>query len=97
MRDQVNALLYDIGLERNDVQVFEDTDLTGQLMYPNFFSAKDYTDIGVSDEELVDTIINLMEQHLETIKEQLAMVRRFKTLYEEPTDTEEDSGSPAVV
>ena len=44
MRDQVNELLYDIGLERNDVQVFEDTDLTGQLMYPNFFSAKDFYD-----------------------------------------------------
>ena len=96
MREQVNALLFEIGLDRNDVQVFEDTDYSGHFMYPNFFSMQEYTGFDLADEELLDTIIALMEQHIKTATEQLELTRRFKNAFGSD-DTEDLSGSPAVV
>ena len=96
MREQVNALLFEIGLDRNDVQVFEDTDWNGQFMYPNFFSVKDWSGFDMSDEELLDTIIALMEQHVQTATEQLELTRRFKNAFGSD-DSENSTGSPAVV
>ena len=96
MRQHVQMLLELIGMPRNEVQVFEDTDFTGSFIYPNFFTSVDYSG-SMSDSALLDEIEDMIQEHLETTKKELELVRIYKKTFYGEDNSDNTGGSTAVV
>lgn len=80
MKDRINSLLEITGLSTNAVLVLE-SDLAYTLMYPNHMQIQDWTYRDVKDEDLLSRIECMIEEHLENVKNDLKMLKRFRSQF----------------
>lgn len=77
MKEHVRLMMELIGLPRNEVQVFEDTETSGTVMYPNYFTSVDYFG-NYSDIDLLEIIEDMMIEHLKTVQKELQLLQTYK-------------------
>lgn len=81
MEERITELLFNLGLERNTIQVLGDDNMFSTLMFPNFMEQTNIQN-DVPDKELLDTIQKLMEEHAMEVAKTIKMFKRYRKSYE---------------
>lgn len=81
MDERITELLFNVGLERNTIQVLNGNYNTCCLMFPNFMSQVD-AQCDISDKELLDSIQRMMEEHAMEVAKTIKMFKRYRKTYE---------------
>lgn len=78
MEKRVADLLEVIGLTRNTFQVFEDLESKDfTVFFPNFMTKTELKPY-ISEEDLIDALQNMMEEHAMDIAKCIKMIKRYK-------------------
>lgn len=81
MEKRIAELLFNIGLDKNTLQVLGGDSVASTLMFPNFMEQTNVLNC-ISDKELMDTIQKLMEEHAMDVAKAIKMFMRYRKSYE---------------
>ena len=96
MREQVQDLLSLVGILKNSIQVFENEEGSGRLLYPNFFQEVEFFG-HFADEKLLENLEDLIKDHLEEVQKELDLIKSFRRNFYGQGGTKDSDGNPAVV